>query len=399
MKSKPANKIQDLQFFGEFGGVNPSISDSSTYTFLSANSMSETFEGNTEGCYLYSRNSSPSNLYLEEACAVMEGTEAANVFSSGMGAITSTILQLCKSGDHIISSRTVYGGTYAFLKNFTPQLGIETDFVDITSLDDIKKSIKPNTKIIYCEVSSNPLLEIADIESICEITKKYNLKLIVDNTFTPLSVSPAKNGADIVIHSLTKFINGTSDTIAGVVCSDKEFIHSLRDVNDGAFMLMGATMDSLRAASVLKNMRTLHIRIKKHSENAMYLAKSFEKDGVKAVYPGLESHPSHKVFSKMMNQEYGYGGMVTIDLGSLEIANKLMEKMQDKNLGYLAVSLGFYKTLFCAPGSSTSSEISDEEQKKMGLSEGLIRFSVGLDQDISRTYNGIKECLKEFNLI
>ena len=399
MKSKPANKIQDLQFFGEFGGVNPSISDSSTYTFLSANSMSETFEGNTEGCYLYSRNSSPSNLYLEEACAAMEGTEAANVFSSGMGAITSTILQLCKSGDHIISSRTVYGGTYAFLKNFTPQLGIETDFVDITSLDDIKKSIKPNTKIIYCEVSSNPLLEIADIESISEIAKKYNLKLIVDNTFTPLSVSPAKNGADIVIHSLTKFINGTSDTIAGVVCSDKEFIHSLRDVNDGAFMLMGATMDSLRAASVLKNMRTLHIRIKKHSENAMYLAKSFEKDGIKAVYPGLESHPSHKVFSKMMNQEYGYGGMVTIDLGSLEIANKLMEKMQDKNLGYLAVSLGFYKTLFCAPGSSTSSEISDEEQKKMGLSEGLIRFSVGLDQDISRTYNGIKECLKEFNLI
>ena len=399
MKSKPANKIQDLQFFGEFGGVNPSISDSSTYTFLSANSMSETFEGNMEGCYLYSRNSSPSNLYLEEACAAMEGAEAANVFSSGMGAITSTILQLCKSGDHIISSRTVYGGTYAFLKNFTPQLGIETDFVDINSLDDIKKLIKPNTKIIYCEVSSNPLLEIADIQSISEIAKKNNLKLIVDNTFTPLSVSPLKNGADIVIHSLTKFINGTSDTIAGVVCSNKEFIHSLRDVNDGAFMLMGATMDSLRAASVLKNMRTLHIRIKKHSENAMFLAKSFQKDGIKAVYPGLESHPSHKVFSKMMNQEYGYGGMVTIDVGSLEIANKLMEKMQNKNLGYLAVSLGFYKTLFCAPGSSTSSEISDEEQEKMGLSEGLIRFSVGLDQDISRTYNGIKECLKEFNLI
>ena len=128
---------------------------------------------------------------------------------------------------------------------------------------------------------------------------------------------------------MTKFINGTSDTIAGVVCSNKEFIHSLRDVNDGAFMLMGATMDSLRAASVLKNMRTLHIRIKKHSENAMYLAKSFQKDGIKAVYPGLESHPSHKVFSKMMNQEYGYGGMVTIDVGSLEIANKLMEKMQN----------------------------------------------------------------------
>ena len=399
MKSKPANNIQDLQFFGEFGGVNPSISDSSTYTFLSANSMSETFEGNMEGCYLYSRNSSPSNLYLEEACAALEGTEAANVFSSGMGAITATILQLCKSDDHIISSRTVYGGTYAFLKNFTPQLKIETTFVDITSLDDINNSIKPNTKIIYCEVSSNPLLEIADLEEISKIAKKNNIKLVVDNTFTPLSVSPAKYGADVVIHSLTKFINGTSDTIAGVVCSSKEFIHSLRDVNDGAFMLMGTTMDSLRAASVLKNMRTLHIRMKKHSENAMYLAESFEKDGIKAVYPGLKSHPSHKIFSKMMNKDYGYGGMLTIDAVSLETANKLMEKMQDKNLGYLAVSLGFYKTLFCAPGSSTSSEISEEEQEKMGLSEGLIRFSVGLDQDISRTYEGIKKCLKEFNLI
>ena len=399
MKSKPANKIQDLQFFGEFGGVNPSISDSSTYTFLSANSMSETFEGNTEGCYLYSRNSSPTNLYLEDACAAMEGTEAANVFSSGMGAITSTILQFCKSGDHVISSRTVYGGTYAFLKNFTPQLGIETNFVDITSIEAIKKLIKPNTKIIYCEVSSNPLLEIADLETISKVAKNNNIKLIVDNTFTPLSISPANFGADVVIHSLTKFINGTSDTIAGVVCSSTEFIHSLRDVNDGAFMLMGATMDSLRAASVLKNMRTLHIRIKKHSENAMYLANAFEKDGIKTVYPGLKSHPSHEVFTKMMNEEYGYGGMVTIDVGSLEKANKLMEKLQDKNIGYLAVSLGFYKTLFCAPGSSTSSEISESEQEQMGLSEGLIRFSVGLDQDIERTYLAIRECLKEFKLL
>ena len=399
MKSKPANKIQDLQFFGEFGGVNPSISDSSTYTFLSANSMSETFEGNTEGCYLYSRNSSPSNLYLEDACAAMEGTEAANVFASGMGAITATILQLCKSGDHVISSRTVYGGTYAFLKNFTPQLGIDTSFVDITSLDVIKKSIKSNTKIIYCEVSSNPLLEIADLHEISKIAKKNDIKLIVDNTFTPLSISPSNFGADVVIHSLTKFINGTSDTIAGVVCSSKEFIHSLRDVNDGAFMLFGATMDSLRAASVLKNMRTLHIRIKKHSENAMFLANSFENDGIKTVYPGLKSHPSHKIFTKMINKEYGYGGMVTIDVGTLEMANKLMERLQEKNIGYLAVSLGFYKTLFCAPGSSTSSEISESEQDQMGLSEGLIRFSVGLDQDIDRTYNSIRECLKEFKLL
>ena len=193
MKSKPANKIQDLQFFGEFGGVNPSISDSSTYTFLSANSMSETFEGNTEGCYLYSRNSSPSNLYLEEACAAMEGTEAANVFSSGMGAITSTILQLCKSGDHIISSRTVYGGTYAFLKNFTPQLGIETDFVDITSLDDIKKLIKPNTKIIYCEVKGTQNLRVVDASVIPEIPSA--------NLNAP-TLMIAEKASDIILNSV-----------------------------------------------------------------------------------------------------------------------------------------------------------------------------------------------------
>ena len=216
---------------------------------------------------------------------------------------------------------------------------------------------------------------------------------------SPYNQQPLNTGADVVIHSLTKFINGASDAVGGVVCADEEFITSMLDVNNGAGMLLGPVMDPIRAASILKNMRTLHIRMKKHGENAMYLANSFEKDGVKTVYPGLKSHPSHKIFSKMMNETYGYGGMVTIDVGNLKKANMLMEKMQEKNLGYLAVSLGFYKTLFCAPGSSTSSEISDEEQRKMGLSEGLIRFSVGLDQDIKRTYNGIKKCLMELKLI
>ena len=399
MKSKSSNKIQDLQFFGEFGGVNPSISDSSTYTFLSAKSMSDTFEGNMDGCYLYSRNSSPSNLYLEEALAAMEQTESANVFSSGMAAITSSILQICKSDDHIISSRTIYGGTYAFLKNFTPKFNIQTSFVDTSKPQEILKAINEKTKIIYCEVVSNPLLEISNIKSISKIAKKHNLKLIVDNTFSPLSVTPAKLGADIVIHSITKFINGTSDTIAGVVCSSKDFINELKDINDGAFMLLGSTMDSLRSSSVLKNLRTLHIRVKKHSENARYLAEMFKKAGVKTVYPGLKEHPSHLLYKKIVNKEYGYGGMLTIDVGTLKKANKLMEKMQKHNIGYLAVSLGFYKTLFCAPGSSTSSEISEDEQKIMGLSEGLIRFSVGLDDDIKRTYEIIRKCMKEVKII
>ena len=396
---KPANNIQDLQYFGEFGGVNPSISDSSTYTFLSAKTMFDTFEGNAEGCYLYSRHSSPSNLYLDKAMAAMEGTEAANVSASGMGAITPTLLQLCNQGDHIVSSRTIYGGTYAFLKNFTPKFGIKTTFVDITKLENVEGAITPHTKVIYCETVSNPLLEVADIRSLSILAKKHNLKLVVDNTFSPLSVSPALLGADIVIHSLTKYINGSSDTVGGVTCASREFIDSLKNVNNGASMLLGPTMDSLRSASIMKNLRTLHIRMKQHSYNAEYLADRFEKDGIKTVYPGLKSHPSHEIYKNMINPDYGFGGMMTLDVGSLDKANELMELMQKQNLGYLAVSLGFYKTLFSAPGTSTSSEIPMEEQIEMGLTDGLIRFSIGLDDDIERTYQSMKSCMKTLSIL
>lgn len=399
MSHKNSNDLQDLQYFGEYGGVNPSISDSSTYTFISAKTMFDTFEGNTEGCYLYSRHSSPSNLYLGEALAALEGTESANVTASGMGAITAVILQLCNAGDHIISSRTIYGGTYAFMKNFLIKFGIKTTFLDITDLNAVAAAITPNTKMIYCESVSNPLLEVADISALSGIAKKNDLPLVVDNTFSPLTVSPAKLGADIVIHSLTKFINGTSDCVAGVVCGTSEFCLGLKDVNNGAGMLLGSTLDSMRAASILKNMRTLHIRMKKHSENAQFLAENFEKDGLRVVYPGLPSHPGHLVMKDQMNPEYGFGGLITLDVGSLENANALMELMQERKLGYLAVSLGFYKTLFSAPGSSTSSEIPIEEQQEMGLGNGLIRFSIGLDDDIQRTYILMKKCLKDLNIL
>lgn len=395
----PADNIQDLQYFGEFGGVNPSISDSSTYTFLSAKTMFDTFEGNAEGCYLYSRHSSPSNLYLDKALAAMEGTETANVAASGMGAITPTLLQLCGNGDHIVSSRTIYGGTYAFLKNFAPRFGVKTTFVDITKLESIEAAITPETKVLYCETVSNPLLEVADLAGLSKIAKKHNLKLVVDNTFSPLSVTPTQFGADIVIHSLTKYINGSSDTVGGVVCASQEFINDLKNVNSGASMLLGPTMDSMRSASVMKNLRTLHLRIKQHSFNAQYLAEKFEGLGLKTVYPGLKSHPSHDLYKGMINPEYGFGGMLTIDAGNLEKANALMELMQERNLGYLAVSLGFYKTLFSAPGSSTSSEIPLEEQVEMGLTDGLIRFSIGLDNDIKRTFEMMHTCMKELSIV
>ncbi|MBT8283304.1 MAG: aminotransferase class I/II-fold pyridoxal phosphate-dependent enzyme [Muriicola sp.] len=394
-----SDKIQELHNFGEFGGVNPSISDSSTYTFLSAKTMFDTFEGNTEGCYLYSRHSSPSNLYLGEALAALEGTETANVTASGMGAITAVILQLCDADDHVVSSRTIYGGTYAFMKNFLKKFRINTSFVDITSLKAVEAAITPKTKMIYCESVSNPLLEIADIKALAALAKKNNIPLVVDNTFSPLSIAPGKLGADVIIHSLTKFINGTSDCVAGVVCGTKDFCLELKDVNNGAGMLLGSTLDSLRASSILKNMRTLHIRMKKHSENALYLAQHFEKDGLRVVYPGLASHSGHSLMKKQMTKEFGFGGILTIDVGNLEKANQLMELMQEKNLGYLAVSLGFYKTLFSAPGTSTSSEIPEEEQESMGLSDGLIRFSIGLDNDIHRTYTLMKSCMVQLGIL
>ena len=187
--------------------------------------------------------------------------------------------------------------------------------------------------------------------------------------------------------------------MGGVVCGTQELIDSLRNVNDGAAMLLGPSLDSMRSASILKNMRTLHIRIKQHSKNAQFLAEKFEELGLKTVYPGLASHPSHELYKSMMNEDYGFGGMLTIDVGSLDKANDLMELMQHKNLGYLAVSLGFYKTLFSAPGTSTSSEIPEEEQAEMGLSDGLIRFSIGLDDDIERTYRTMRRCMNELNII
>ncbi len=392
-KLQPADNIQDLQYFGEFGGVNPSITDSSTYTFLQAGKMEEIFEHEIEGCYLYSRHWNPMNKYLSQALAQLEGTESASVTGSGMAAITNVILQLCNAGDEIVSSRTIYGGTYAFFKNFLPKFNIKTNFVDTTNIELVKKAITPNTKIIYCETMSNPMLEISNVAALSKLAKEHNCKLVVDNTFSPMIFSPAEMGADIVVHSMTKFINGMSDCVAGCICGTKEFIDSLSDVNNGASMLLGPVLDSFRAASILKNLRTLHIRMKQHSTNALHIATKLDKDGFKITYPGLSNHPQHELMKTMYNEEFGFGGLFVIDMKTKEKANILMEEMQNNNVGYLAVSLGSYKTLFSAPGGSTSSEIPEEERNQIGLTEGLVRVSIGLDNNAERTYQVIKQCL------
>lgn len=393
MNDNPARRIQDYQVFGEFGEVNPSISDGATFTFLSAEKMMELFKTEVEGCFLYSRHLNPSDYYLGQALANMESTESAQVMASGMGAITATITQIVEQGDEIISSRTIYGGTYAFFKNFLPKFGVITRFVDITNLEIVRQSINEKTKIIYCESISNPLLEVANIPELRKIADEFNLKLIVDNTFSPMILAPHKLGAHIVVYSLTKFVNGMNDAVAGAVCADHDFITSLRNVNNGSAMLLGPTLDPIRASMIMKNLHTLHVRIKQHSRNAMYIAENLEKMNFKVFYPGLPSHPQHELMKSMMNPNYGFGGMITFDVKTQEKAQRLMEKMQELKVGYFAVSLGFYKTLFSSPGSSTSSEIPPEEQEAMGMTPGLVRFSVGLDDDIEETFNRIKQAI------
>jgi methionine-gamma-lyase len=399
MSFDPSSGIQDFLAFGEFGDVNPSITDSSTYTFMSPDRMKDLFEHEIEGCFLYSRHWNPINRYLAKALASMEGSQSAQVTASGMSAISCTILQLCGTGDEVVSSRTIYGGTYALLKNFLPRLGITTRFVDTTDVDAVRAALTPRTRVIYTETVNNPLLQVADIPALAALAEAHNARLVVDNTFSPMIMTPIRLGAHVVVHSMTKFINGTSDCVAGCICASKGFIDQLTAINDGATMLLGPVLDSTRAASILKNLHSLHIRMQQHSRNAQFVAEGLQALGIRVHYPGLPQHPQYERMKRLMNPGFGFGGMLVLDAGDPAKAEQLMTLMQQELVGYLAVSLGYFKTLFSAPGSSTSSEIPEEEQARMGLTKSLVRMSVGLDHDIARSFERIKKCLRQLELI
>ncbi len=285
------------------------------------------------------------------------------------------------------------------MKYWLPQYGVEVDFVDITDLEAVADKVKPSTKVIYTENMTNPLLQISDIPALSEIAHQHDIKLVVDNTFTPLIFSPAQLGADIVVYSMTKFVNGKNDATAGAICGSKEFIDSLIDLHTGTAMLLGPVLEPLRASSIHKNLFTLPIRMKKHSENGMFLAKKFKEAGLKVNYPGLPEHPGYELMSATMNEEFGFGGMLSIDLESSDKASEFMAQMQKNGVGYLAVSLGYFRTLFSNSGTSTSSEVPESIQKTMGLSEGLVRYSVGLDFHIEETYQRIEKSLKELSIL
>ena len=397
------NPIEDLAHlrheFGEHGGVNMSIEASSTFTVIDPETMPALFQGRAgpdKGCYLYGRHFNPTVFNLGRQMAALAGTEAAYCASSGMGAISSTILALCNEGDEIVTSNAIYGGTFALLHDFLPaKTGISTCFVDITDLDAVESVITDRTRLLYTESLSNPTLRLADMPRLAKIARKAGIPLVVDNTFTPLILSPAALGADIVVHSVTKFIGGASDVIAGAICGSESFIGELMDLHMGPLMMLGPTMDPHVAASISLRIPHLPLRMKAHSERALALAERMQDLGLKVVYPGLKDHPDHALFRELYCDEYGFGGILTLDCGDEKTANTLMSCLQnEQRFGYLAVSLGYFDTLMSCSGSSTSSEMSEEDREDAGISPGLVRISVGYTGTLEQRWSQLKAALK-----
>ncbi len=369
--------IRDVQHFGEEGGVVPVVDVAATSTFLNPKDMERAFHGEIAGCYLYSRHSNPSVIAFSKKLAAMENMEAAIGVSSGMAAINCAIQQSMPDGGHMISSRTVYGGSYALFKNVLPKSNIQTTFVDIDDFKSIEAAITKNTKVLYTETLSNPLLRISNLKKLGELARKHKLKFIVDNTFTPVIVTPQIYGADVVVYSCTKYISGASDLIAGAIVSSQDFINQLIDLNTGQVMVTGPVMDSRVAHELYLRMDHLPLRMLAHSKSAAFLAQKMLEAKINVVYPGLKNHPNHSLCTELMNTEFGFGGMLTIDCQNEKRAMNLAAALQYEKFGLVAVSLGFSRTLMSCPSVSTSSEIPRDEQEKMKLSSGLLRLSIG----------------------
>ncbi len=398
---KDFNSIQalrDVQHFGEEGGVVPVIDVAVTSTFMDPEDMERTFRGEKRGCYLYSRHQNPSVQAFSRKLAAMESLPAAIGVASGMAAISSTLDQLTQCGDHVISSRTVYGGTYALFQNILKKRGVEVSFVDQCP-EEIQKAIRPNTKVIYTETMSNPLLEVPELGEIAEISKKIKATFVVDNTFTPLLVTPAKWGADVVIYSATKFLSGASDMIAGAIVGSEEFIASLMDVNFGSVMLGGAVLDARLAHELYLRLDHLPLRMKAHGEVASIFSKRIEALGIRTLYPELNSHKCQATFKKISNPGFAAGAVITIDCKTKEKAQKLARILQDKQFGLYAVSLGFSRTLMSCPTLSTSSEIPEAERLKSGMTDSLLRLSIGFTGDTEVMWRRFNEAVRSAEML
>jgi methionine-gamma-lyase len=391
--------------FGEHGGVNMSIEASTTFTAMHPNILAEMFHGergpDRGGCYLYGRHFNPTVHNLSRQLAALEGTEAAYCTASGMAAIAGTLFQLCNSGDHLVAANTIYGGTYALLHDFLPaKAGITATLVDITDLDAVEAAVTPRTRAIFAESIANPTLRVSNIPALAEIAHRRGLKLVIDNTFSPLLLSPQQLGADIVVHSMTKFIGGASDHIAGAICADKDFILQLMDLHQGALMLLGPTMDPHVAFNINLRIAHLPLRMAEHGRRALLFAERLHELGLAVNYPGLPQHPDHELIRGLHAADYGYGGILTLDMGSEQQADALMDMLQnDYRFGYMAVSLGYYDTLMSCSGSTTSSEMTEEDKATAGISPGLIRMSVGFTGTAEQRWRQLRTALQRLGVV
>ncbi len=349
------------------------IYPTSSFVFASAADAAARFSGEEPG-NIYARFTNPTVRNFEQRLAAMEGGERCVATASGMSAILATILGLLESGDHIVSSRSIFGSTTILFNNYLKKLNIEVSYVDIANLDDWDAAVKTNTKMFFLETPSNPLTEICDIAALSQVAKKHNVIFVVDNCFcTPVLQQPLKLGADIVVHSATKYIDGQGRCLGGAVVGANDL------VGEGVYGFLrtaGPTMSPFNAWVFLKGLETLSLRMQAHSQNAMELAKWLEQqDRVEQVwYPGLESHPQHDIASK---QQSAYGGILAFKVkGGREAAWQLVDSTR---ICSITANLGDTKTTITHPASTTHGRLTEEQRLEAGIEQGMLRIAVGLE--------------------
>jgi len=357
----------------ENGPVVPPIYQTSTFKFESADHGGALFAGKQKG-YIYTRMQNPTIEAMEDAVAILEGGYKSLGCASGMAAIHTVFASLLQAGDHVVCSKSVYGPTNTLLATVLSKFNIKTTFVNTSDTKKIEEAIKTNTKIIYVETPGNPTLETTDLETVANLAHKHNAKLVVDNTFmSPILQRPFDFGTDIVVHSMTKFLNGHADVVAGIIVvkDDETYLHFRKTLNQ-----IGGVIDPFNSFLVHRGLKTLAIRMKKHSENAIVIAEFLENhpkvDWVR--FPGLKSFPNYEVAQK---QHKAPGGMISFELkGGLEAGKILMNSVV---LCQLAVSLGGVETLIQHPASMTHLTMGKEARETAGITDGLVRLSVGIE--------------------
>jgi len=357
--------------------------------------QTSTFKQNEFGEYIfdYSRADNPTRQNLEKNIASLEGGVGAIAFSSGMAAISS-ICQLFKSGDELIFTNNVYGGTFRLMEKIMKRFSLKVKWVDTSSLKNIQENINKNTKMIFIETPTNPMMTMSDIKEISKIVKKNEIILAVDNTFmSPFFQRPLEIGADIVVHSTTKYIGGHSDIIGGMVIvkNNQEILDDLRFIQ----MSVGAVPGPFDCWLTQRSIKTLPVRMERHNTNAIEIANLLDKSNKinKVYYPGLSSHPQHDLAKKQhmnINGQYGFGGMISLELDSIAMAKKFVKNLK---IFTLAESLGGVESLVCHPATMTHASIPKDIRDRIGITEGLLRLSVGIE-DIDDLKNDILDALE-----